>query len=62
MMAKWDIVMQVFQPAIIAVQRIGRPHSLPYKYSLNYTCIVFAKSNGVLPLVTPAKAGVQTLS
>ncbi len=24
--------------------------------------IVFAKSNGVLPLVTPAKAGVQTLS
>ncbi len=25
MMAKWDIVVQVFQPAIIAVQRTGRP-------------------------------------
>ena len=24
--------------------------------------IVFAKSNGVLPLVTPAKAGVQSRS
>jgi hypothetical protein len=41
-----DIVVQAFQPAIVAVQRIGRPHSLPHKYSLNYTFIVFARSNG----------------